>query len=279
MYIDPLSMFGPAGGANLPGYIGSDAVRKAIHATQSPNKVYHLELFNNGYIGFTHNYAACALEIDYKGPGSAPSMIDVYHGLIDSRKKGGSAENLRVIVVSSGDTDPVVALHGTEAAVTGLELPLMGDGGTGGARRPWFYQASAVPVSLLAHKPSQFGNDLYAKDAGVQVGGFVTSYDTGVTQSRGFENNLLFEFVTVHASGHMVPQYAPQRAHHILDRLLLGMEGSAKPESKILSPLLPQDWATTAASTFYDYEGKMGKQGGMFAKWVVEAMGTNYTQL
>jgi len=208
-------------------------------------------------------------------------MLDVYKKLIRRRKDStggsGSAANLRVILVSSGDVDPVVAMHGTEAAIEGLGLPYTG-AGTGGARRPWFYRASAVPIELLAKKPVQFGNGLFAKDAGVQMGGFVTSYDTGVDAE-----GLKFEFVTVHSSGHMVPQYAPQHAHHILDRLILGggsNNGNGNDgATKALSPNLPGAWDTISDAGFYDYDagaekGKGG--GGLFAQWVNTAMGLEY---
>jgi len=55
MYIDPLNAYGIVGGADLPGYLGSEDFRKAVHADQSPNGApggefpYQIEVGNNGY--------------------------------------------------------------------------------------------------------------------------------------------------------------------------------------------------------------------------------------
>merc|ERR1719240_82630 len=74
MYIDPLDAYGPSGGADIPGYLSRPDVRKAFHATASPNKVYHLELGNNGYLNYKMEYAAC----NNKAKPNDKSMIDVY---------------------------------------------------------------------------------------------------------------------------------------------------------------------------------------------------------
>lgn len=55
-----------------------------------------------------------------------------------------------------------------------------------------------------------FGPDLELRDAGAQLGGQIVNY----------EHNL--SFATVHGSGHMVPQFRPQSAERLLDRLLTG---------------------------------------------------------
>ena len=49
MYIDPLNAIGPSGGPDLQGYFNRPEVRTALGADASPNKVYHMEIGNNGY--------------------------------------------------------------------------------------------------------------------------------------------------------------------------------------------------------------------------------------
>merc|ERR1712032_1181364 len=71
------------------------------------------------------------------------------------------------------------------------------------------------------------GPDLQLQDTGVQFGGHVVSY----------EHNL--SFVTVHGSGHMVPQFRPQSAERVLNRLLTG---------GLFAPVLPSDEALAAMS-------------------------------
>merc|ERR1719498_2219264 len=112
MYIDPLNAFGPVGGANIPGYLNRSDVRVAMHATKSPNVHYHLGLGNNGYSNYKLEYAACNLE-SHAGRGS---MVQVFQGLLKAARSKSSAANLKRIIISSGDIDPVVELHGTEAA-------------------------------------------------------------------------------------------------------------------------------------------------------------------
>ena len=65
-----------------------------------------------------------------------------------------------------------------------------------------------------------FGPSLDTHDAGAQWGGHVVNY----------EHNL--SFVTVHGSGHMVPQFQPQSAFRLLQQVLSG---------GIFSPYLPSD--------------------------------------
>ena len=80
----------------------------------------------------------------------------------------------------------------------------------GGAYRPWFYNQSKATYEFLASKPLLFGPNLALVDAGAQLGGMVVNY----------EHNL--QFVTVHGSGHMVPQFRPQSALKLLHNLLTG---------------------------------------------------------
>ena len=117
----------------------------------------------------------------------------------------------------------------------------------------------ATSIEVLASKPLQWGQSLHWQNGGVQVGGFLTSFETHVPL-------LTFEFVTVRASGHMVPQYAPQRAFHVISRGLL--------QNKVISPLLPANWDTTDDEGWYGY--KRTTTGGTFSSWVNEAMSSAF---
>ena len=64
-----------------------------------------------------------------------------------------------------------------------IGLPLA----TGGDRRPWFFNDTATPAAFLAAKPVAWGQALQGRDAGVQLGGFVTTYvRPGVTAKRSW---------------------------------------------------------------------------------------------
>ena len=76
---------------------------------------------------------------------------------------------------------------------------------------------------------------------------------------------MAFDVVTVRASGHMVPAYAPQRAMHVIFASLLG--------NRPLAPSLPSGWDTEADESFYGYATKAG---GSFSKWVVGAMSPEF---
>lgn len=252
MYIDPLSAYGPSGGADIPGYLSRQDVREAFHATASPNKKYHLELGNNGYLNYKMEYSACN---DKAKPGTN-SMLDIYRTLIQAKSDHLTARNLKHIIMSSGDIDPVVNLHGTERAVQEVGLSVL----SGGDRRPWFYNDTATSLKTLASKPVQWGPMLRALDAGPQIGGFVTDYNTTVS-------GLSFQFVSMRASGHMVPQYVPHSAFHVILNALL--------QSKPLAPLLPNDWETSSDDEFYGWKNK---NGGAFTAWVDQAMSSVFIE-
>jgi hypothetical protein len=61
-----------------------------------------------------------------------------------------------------------------------------------------------------------------------------------------------------------VPQYAPQKAWHVIQNSLMG--------GKPLAPQLPNGWDTSSDETFYALE----KGGGQFATWVVNAMSEDF---
>jgi len=71
-----------------------------------------------------------------------------------------------------------------------------------------------------------------AQDVGAQMGGHVVDYEHGLS------------FVTFHGSGHMVPQFRPQAALHMLTKLV---------NFEILSPKLPSN-ATLEAMSNAEFE-------------------------
>ena len=71
-------------------------------------------------------------------------------------------------------------------------------------------------MAFLEQKPLLYGPGLALVDAGPQYGGSVVDY----------AHNL--SFVTVHGSGHMVPQFRPRAALHMLAKLVDG-EAMAPP--------------------------------------------------
>jgi serine carboxypeptidase-like clade I len=52
-----------------------------------------------------------------------------------------------------------------------------------------------------------YGPDLQLRPTGPQFGGEVVNYEKGLS------------FVTIHGSGHMVPQFRPQAALHMLGKV------------------------------------------------------------
>ena len=52
-----------------------------------------------------------------------PVQVDVWRGLV-SAAGNGAGRNFRHIMILNGDIDPVVDLHGTEAAVQKLGFPV-----------------------------------------------------------------------------------------------------------------------------------------------------------
>merc|ERR1712137_913892 len=105
-------------------------------------------------------------------------------------------------------------MGGTRVAVEKVAFAVL----PGGEYRPWFYNKTAAALHTLEAKPNLFGPNLALRDAGPQFGGQVVDYEHGLS------------FVTVHGAGHMVPQFRPQAAERLLDRLLTGNP---------FSPLLP----------------------------------------
>ena len=70
--------------------------------------------------------------------------------------------------------------------------------------------ATATTVAFLQEKPLLFGPALSLVEAGAQFGGHVVNY----------AHNL--SFITVHGSGHMVPQFRPRAALKLIETLIGG---------------------------------------------------------
>ncbi|CAE8623297.1 unnamed protein product [Polarella glacialis] len=252
MYIDPLFSVGLAGGVDMAAYLNRTDVREALHTTLSPNKVYHVELGNNGYPEYTLEYAAC--NDNPSGPLGKTSMLDVYRDLAATSRHSKVAANFSRIIINSGDLDPVVNGAGTEAAVEAIGFPVA----EGGDRRPWFFNAAATAAAVLGERPVKWGPSLRSVAAGVQVGGFIVNYDTGLP-------DLSLDFVIFRNSGHMVPAYAPQTAFHVIEAALL--------QGRPLSPRLPEGFSSGDDEAFYGYKAP---EGGAFSAWVQQAMSCTY---
>lgn len=229
-YINELDLFADAAALDwtLPGTLNyynaqwmmRPDVREALHVEDSPASSWPGP--PDGW-RYTSNYDACNAQVQ---PGT-PSMIDFYRTI---------APRLATTIVFNGDTDPCVSYEGTRLAVENVGFPVL----AGGQYRPWFYHHAAASVQLLAEKPSLFGPNLGLQDSGPQFAGQVVNY----------VHNL--SFVTVHGSGHMVPQFRPQAAERLLNRLLTG---------EAFAPPLPTDaeLATMSNDEFYTWNDQWTK--------------------
>lgn len=201
MFIDDYSLFAPVTDVEdraMQKYMDSGAVRAALHVQDAPVKKWP---YPKGGFDYTKEYDACNEDAEE----GALSMIDFYRKL---------APKLKSIWIYNGDTDPCVSYEGTRTAVKRIGFPEI----DGGGYRPWFYNHTATTISVLQEKAVMFGPDLLLQDTGIQFGGEIVNYEHGLA------------FLTVHGSGHMVPQFRPQAALHMLQKLLAGQD---------LSPLLP----------------------------------------
>ena len=207
-WMNDLTLYGPAAVVpfNMPGSLNyktaqwmmRDDVMKALHVDTSPvNK--------KSWPGpgpkwsYTSQWNAC----NSAAPEGTPSMIDFYRNI---------APRLTTTIVFNGDTDPCVSYEGTRQAIKEVGF----NETVGGAYRPWFFNATATTEAILAEKPLLYGPDLSLVEAGAQFAGHVVTY----------EHNL--HFVTVHGSGHMVPQFRPRVAFKLMSNLI-NNEEFAKP--------------------------------------------------
>ena len=225
LYIDDYSLFAPVSNDEdiaMAKYLNRSDVREALHVTDAPIESWP---YPSAGFDYTKQYDAC----NENPEPHAPSMIKFYDYL---------APKLKAIWVYNGDTDPCVSYEGTRTAIKRVGYAEL----DGGSYRPWFYNHTAAPLEVLEEKAAMFGPDLLAISTGVQFGGEVVNY----------ENNL--SFLTVHGSGHMVPQFRPQAALHMLSKLL---------KLEHLSPLLPSNATLTSVCTLGFHE--------MMKKWTEKA--------
>jgi len=221
-WINDLTLYGPAAVVPFtqPGSLNykcatwmmRDDVRKALHVDSAPQKTWPGP--DDGW-SYTKQWSACNDE----APAGTWSMIDFYRLI---------APKLQTTIVFNGDTDPCVSYEGTRTAIERVGFTQI----DGGSYRPWFFNHSAASLKTLQEKPLLFGPDLSLADAGSQFGGHVVNY----------EHHL--SFVTVHGSGHMVPQFRPQAAERLLQMLL---------EDGSFAPLL-KDNATLAQMSDGDFD-------------------------
>ena len=205
----------------LVGYMNRPDVREALNMQDSPAKKWYDDTpYTNTMWSYHSNYAACNDNSDLSK--ETWSMVDFYRDI---------APRLQKTIVFNGDSDPCVTYEGTRRAILHKlnfsEIP-------GGTYRPWFYHKAAVSKEVYEDRPMLFGSSLTLYDAGPQFGGHVVN----------LEHNL--SFVTVHGSGHMVPQIKPQAALQILEQLL---------HNKPMSPLMQDDSEVAAMNNheFHQY--------------------------
>jgi serine carboxypeptidase-like clade I len=186
MYIDDYSFFAPIDNSEeeyMAAFMTSDAVQKALHVQQSPSKTWPYA--SQGF-HYAKEYDACNWGNDVIIP---KSMIDINREIVPL---------LDPTWVDNGDTDPCVSYEGTRTAVKRVGLKELDGGGYGS----WFYNQTASTVEVLVEKPPLFGPNLLLQNMGLQFAGHVVNYEEGLA------------FVTIHGSGHMVPQFRPQAALH-----------------------------------------------------------------
>jgi serine carboxypeptidase-like clade 1 len=222
MFIDDYSLFAPVTDVEdqaMQDYMNRPDVRVALHVQESPVSKWP---YPEAGFDYTKEYDACNDDVPKEG---ALSMVDFYRKIVPKLPSG--------VWVYNGDTDPCVSYEGTRTAVKRIGFSEL----DGGGYRPWFYNHTAAPLSVIQEKAVMFGPDLLLQNTGAQFGGEVVNYEHGLA------------FVTVHGSGHMVPQFRPQAALHMLTMLLRGKE---------LSPLLPLN-ATLTSMTDDDFSDAMDK--------------------
>ena len=108
--------------------------------------------------------------------------------------------------------NPIVTLTSSSLTLIGYEGTREAIGKVGfketAAWRPWFFNSTAASPEFLRQKPLLFGPELALQAGGAQYGGSVVDYEHALS------------FVTVHGAGHMVPQFRPRAALHMLTKVL-----------------------------------------------------------
>ena len=232
LYIDDYSFFGPGGvdqeDEDMATYMMRDDVREALHVADAPTTTWPHP--PQGF-HYESQYDACNWD---KVPDGAPSMIDIIREI---------APKLEIVQYYNGDTDPCVSWEGTRTAIERVGFKEI----KGGSYRPWFYNHTAADINLIAEKAAMFGPDLLTVPTGAQFGGEYVNYEHGLS------------FMTVHGSGHMVPQFRPQASLQFIEKVL---------KRELLSPLMPANH-TLVEMTDDEFEDVINK-------WTAEAMSPPY---
>ena len=236
LYVDDYSLYAFVNNDEddaMQQYMNRQDVRQALHVTQTPN-VKEWPYPQSGF-DYTKEYNACN---DDARNTDALSMIDFYRKLfpIPIVLPAG-------VWIYNGDTDPCVSYEGTRTAVKRIGLREV----DGGSYRPWFYNHTAVPFKILQEKTIMFGPNLVLQNAGIQLGGEIVQYELGLC------------FLTIHGSGHMVPQFRPQAAFHFISKFV---------HFQALSPLLPTN-SSLLAFTDEEFDAAM-------EAWTIRAKSSPY---
>jgi len=107
-----------------------------------------------GGVDYTKQYNACGFAIfgqDLEFPDI--SMIDFYQEI---------APKLKKTWIFSGDTDAMVPMQGTRAAVQAIGFPIVKNQ----SYRAWYYNETAASLDFLAKKNPKFGGNLVASQLG-----------------------------------------------------------------------------------------------------------------
>lgn len=233
-FLDPYTAYGPNNNPfwdSVAAWLNRADVEQALNMAGTPGAPW--SLFAT-HLDYTVEFQGCS-DGDTK---YNMTMIYFYNKLIGKVPR---------ILVFSGDVDPSVQMLGTAAAVEAMDLKRA----PGGGWRPWFYRTDDVPVEILKAKSPYWGLQLAAHNTGVQLGGWVRNYQG-------------LDFVTVHDSGHMVPQYKPVAAAHLFKSALLG---------KALAPELPMKELEEASdAAFFGNDTTKG----LMDLWVERAQGEEF---
>ena len=212
-------------------FMNHPRVRQALHIPEfvyASNVASYWKIHSTSdTMVYTKQYNACNHEPQNDVPSSSSSsssssMIDIYRIILPQLPSGAWIYN--------GNTDPALSYEGTRTAVKAMGYPEI----DGGSYRPWFYHHTHTSISFLQSKSILYGTEhlVVSDTVGIQLGGHVTNYAV-----RPGEPPRL-SFVTIHGSGHLVPQNRPQSSYHMISKFL--QHGCC------LSPLLPSN-ATLSA--------------------------------
>lgn len=189
LWINDYSLYGYVSNAQdnaMANWMMRADVKAALHVESSPAKSWPGP--SDGWV-YKGDYAAC----NDDAPKGAVSMIQFYQEIVPK---------LKVAVIYNGDSDPCVTYEGTRTAIGQVGFPIED------AYRPWFFNATGATAAFTQKKPLLFDPFGTIGEAGVQFGGMIVNY----------ANNLAF--MTIHGSGHMVPEFRPRHALHLIFKVV-----------------------------------------------------------